>query len=392
MNKLHLTAVFGAFLMFASISGVCAKEAPKNDEPETVQDNDSIFGEGDTICAVNGKVYYLGITKTCSIHAIYDEQRVWVEGPAIQLFPYSDNPSSKFYVSMPFKYMVVDFSDEKSLAQLPTLVKELPNFERYDQDFVEKDSIAQYYFEVDFPNDAVQNAGAIRKWLVGRIAESNRRDVDIPFPTSIYINYKKGPNGYIEYSGDLKDKQKIAQFAADVYFENTKADFYVDDEYGYPYGLYQELNMQAKMYNNRFVTYQQCKSDYTGGAHGYYTERLLSYDHVHDQEIDNSYLFKPGSEWELVELLVEVASKSPNNKEWNPDVLEGVTVVDEKGNVVGYSLPRPGLSEEGLVFSFQPYEISCFAAGTFHFFIPYESVEHLLTDRAKWCLGMKESK
>lgn len=47
-----------------------------------------------------------------------------------------------------------------------------------------------------------------------------------------------------------------------------------------------------------------------------------------------------------------------------------------------------GLSENGVVFSFQPYEISCFAAGTFHFTIPYERLKPYLTDRAKWCINM----
>jgi hypothetical protein len=49
-------------------------------------------------------------------------------------------------------------------------------------------------------------------------------------------------------------------------------------------------------------------------------------------------------------------------------------------------LPQPGLSENGMVFSYQPYEISCFAAGTFHFTIPYERLVPYLTARAKWCL------
>ena len=46
-------------------------------------------------------------------------------------------------------------------------------------------------------------------------------------------------------------------------------------------------------------------------------------------------------------------------------------------------LPQPGLSEEGVVFSFQPYAISCFAAGVFHFTIPYKLVMPYLTDKAK---------
>jgi hypothetical protein len=157
-----------------------------------------------------------------------------------------------------------------------------------------------------------------------------------------------------------------------------------------PTGLYQELNMRTMICNDRFVTYQQCESIYSGGTHGGFTERLVSFDHVHNQEIDNFYLFKPGYEEELADLLVEEARKSPYYQKTEPDIRASLANKDEEGNLIGgYSYPRPGLSEEGVVFSFQPYEISSFADGAFHFVIPYEKVKHLLTNRAKWCLGLK---
>ena len=46
--------------------------------------------------------------------------------------------------------------------------------------------------------------------------------------------------------------------------------------------------------------------------------------------------------------------------------------------------------DDGFVFSFQPYDISCFAAGTFHFTIPYKKARHFLTPRGKWCVGLDE--
>ena len=65
-----------------------------------------------------------------------------------------------------------------------------------------------------------------------------------------------------------------------------------------------------------------------------------------------------------------------------------VIIKDSKGHPTGeFKLPQPGLLKEGVVFSFQPYSISCFAAGVFHFSIPYERLAPYLTERAKWCLG-----
>lgn len=62
---------------------------------------------------------------------------------------------------------------------------------------------------------------------------------------------------------------------------------------------------------------------------------------------------------------------------------------DENGNPTDELLiPQPALTEEGIVFSVQPYDISSFAAGTFHFIIPYDKAEPYMTDRGKRCLSL----
>ena len=93
---------------------------------------------------------------------------------------------------------------------------------------------------------------------------------------------------------------------------------------------------------------------------------------------------------DIVDLLKEEAKKSPNYQMWEPNIDEYTCVKDENDEPTGLlRLPQPGLSDEGIVFSFQPYEIRCFAAGTFHFTIPYYRLRPYLTDKAKWCLNMK---
>lgn len=410
MKKLHVMTFICVVLLLGGILESCANNAVKvegtttNQEEITECENyDSITDEedlpeqmsispiADTICIIDGKVFYYGVGETVvGTNMIFDKDKVWLDAPALTVFPYSDTSSYSFYVCTPFKCLLIDFSDENSLAQLSSLTKVLPSFERNTQSFVTEDSIAWYDFEVDFPTSSVANAKTIRKWLVGKIAESNRNDVDLPFPTAVYNNYRKGPEGVWEYMGDLTNNQQITQFAADVYFAIIESNYGDLEEELIPTGLSRTLNMQAKICNKRFVTYQECTFDYSGGAHGYYTEKLLSFDHVNNQEIDNSYLFKPGYEEELMDMLVEEARNSPNYEVPESNIRAGVANLDDEGNPIGgYTFPRPGLSEEGVVFSFQPYEISCFADGTFHFVIPYERLKHILTDRAKWCLGMK---
>ncbi len=86
-------------------------------------------------------------------------------------------------------------------------------------------------------------------------------------------------------------------------------------------------------------------------------------------------------------LLVEEVKKLPKYKEWHPNIEEFLCVGDENDQASGMRrLPQPGLSDKGVVFSFQPYTVSCYAAGTFHIMIPYEQLKPYLTERAKWCL------
>lgn len=60
------------------------------------------------------------------------------------------------------------------------------------------------------------------------------------------------------------------------------------------------------------------------------------------------------------------------------------------GMALGYEvLPTPGLTDRGVTFSFQPYALSCFAAGCFHFTVPYEDLRPYMTAKAKRLLNMK---
>lgn len=94
---------------------------------------------------------------------------------------------------------------------------------------------------------------------------------------------------------------------------------------------------------------------------------------------------------DVVNILLDEVEKSPRYKDWNPDVRSEVIIKDSKGHPTGeFKLPQPGLLKEGMVFSFQPYSISCFAAGVFHFTIPYERLAPYLTERAKWCLKLEK--
>lgn len=369
-------------------SGTCHYDAPV--VPDFVQNlMEDADWSADTICVANGKAYYFAYEVFGRMLLIYNDDEILVADPTLHVDSFASGSMDKFYVSVSDKCRLIDFSDAQSLQNLASLSLLLPSFTRY-----RKDSLARfghtvlYGFTADFPQESVPHAKDIRQWLVDKVADSQSMSEEVPPLNAAFIGYAKRPNGGWKYKGDTNDHPLIAKFASTMFFAIIQGEYGTDDE-NYPSYLFSDLNLQAKVQNGRLVTYQQYTHNYDGGIHGYYTEKLFSYDHVHGQEIDFGYLFKSGCEHQLLEILIEVARNHPLFEEWKPDVCQSVCVTDNEGNPTGeLHFPQPGLSEDGVVFSFQPYEISCFAAGTFHYTIPYDKLRQLLTPRGKWCVGL----
>ena len=332
----------------------------------------------DTISVVNGTAYYWGYENYCRSNVLFNPNKVLVVAPVLHVDSFASGCNTKFYISNAAKRVLVDFTDKNTFDRLKSLSRTLPSFTRY-----RKDTIAGfgrtvlYSFAADFPSATTPNSNKIRKWLVKLVERSQSLDEDVPAVTSIYIGYSKRFYGGLTYRGNIDDNRQIGRFA------------YGTNDEDYPTTLFADLNLQAIVCNKRYVTYQEYTHDYNAGAHGFYTERLVSYDLVHQQEIDCDYLFKPECMDDILSILLDEAKKTPQYKEWEPNIENYVTNKDEEGNETGgFTLPTPGLSEDGVVFSFQPYAISCFAAGTFHFTIPYSRIKHCLTSRGRWCIGL----
>lgn len=84
------------------------------------------------------------------------------------------------------------------------------------------------------------------------------------------------------------------------------------------------------------------------------------------------------------ELCVDtVASANGHSFGYSGDVTEW----EETEREVKFELPEGALTETGIVFSFQPYEIDCWAAGAYHFIVPYNKIMPYLTTKAKTICG-----
>jgi len=287
------------------------------------------------------------------------------------------------------KTLIVDFRNPSSVEQLRTLSSPLmPGWKRYHwdrkSDFSDR---VMNNLEIDYPKPSIAHSENISKWLATVALAQMTGPVKLPSLVSNYLNFEW--RDHSGYQGRLSDHHSVAKFIADTYFADVKDEFGGDDD-DLPPALYSIISLRARYFNDRYATYQMFTNEYSGGMHGYYTDQLLSYDCVHHESIGWEYLFKPGTERSVLRQLEMTALTDEKYRYWDANIWSFIRRVDEDGNPTGeIMLPIPAMTPDGVVFSFQPYEISCFAAGCFHFTIPYSRLTTYLTDRAKWLIGLK---
>ena len=99
---------------------------------------------------------------------------------------------------------------------------------------------------------------------------------------------------------------------------------------------------------------------YSGGAHGQPLEEYSVYSLTNLTKLRFSDIFREGSEYALAEI---IRSKDVDKHD--------IKNIQE-------NLDNFYLTDTGVGFVFNPYDIDCYACGTFEFFIGYEEIKHLL--------------
>ena len=342
----------------------------------------------DTICTVGDKTYMYAAEGNLRSYAIFTGNTLLVEDPSLTYFETDSITPTIIEVMAGEKTLIVDFKNPSSIEQLRTLSSPvLPGWKRYrwdrSADFCNR---VQNSLEMDYPKSSIHNSEYISQWIATVVLGQITGPVKLPSLTSVYLNFEwKDRSGY---KGELNDRYGVARHISDSYFADVEDEFGREDE-NIPPALYSIISLRARYFNDRYVTYQMFTDEYNGGMHGYYTDQLVSYDCVHHESITWKYLFKPKTEISVLRQLETIAQADEKYQQWNAEIWDFIRQVDDDGNPTGkILLPMPSLTPDGVVFSFQPYAISCFAAGCFHFTIPYSHLMTYLTDRAKWCIGM----
>lgn len=334
----------------------------------------------ETIAQIGNQAYYCAIDDYRRTTIIYNDKKVLVEDPSLFIYRTSNKGEPlKFLCSIVGKSIIIDYNDSSSLAKLETLNYLSPSFRRFKKDhWMDTIHLNLYHFCVDFPDTSVAHANEINSWIVKNVTETTN-EYDNP---QLY-NHK--------YKGRNNNPEALARFAANCFFDGIRHESAFEE---LPNRFHMILDLRARLLTKQFVTYQRTTHSYSGGAHGYFTERLISYDYINKQEIDWDYLFEPRHKKDIENLFIDCVCHDTKyayieNVKDRDAVIRKFSLKDEEDNPTGeFSLPQPGLAQDGIVFSFQPYDISSFAAGTFHFTIPYEKVKNFLTHKGKQCIEL----
>lgn len=265
--------------------------------------------------------------------------------------------------------------------------------------------MGEFSFETDYPDSCNENAEKINRFICELTLNSEIENANVSGLSALYAGFKQTKYYRRVYSGNTNDIRNLSDFLAHRTFENwiRGGDFGIGSSAA-------TLAIRPHIANDRYVTFSKYEYEREGVGHGMYTETFHSFDMKNGIKLTNSDIFNSQFLDKVKMRLFEVMAKDPKYLAWHGDevsakdiermieawqspspVLVGTEWEEPERDFI-FDLPEGALTESGVIFSFQPYEIDCWAAGAYHFIVPYEKLIPYLTDRVKELVGNKSLK
>ena len=194
------------------------------------------------------------------------------------------------------------------------------------------------------------------------------------------------------YEGPLDDRQKMIEKNGEIMYGNF-LEMCGDADLDEVYELSYFKSVSRSFESNAFVTFMTLQTQYTGGLHGMGFETGVTFCKANGKTFGYD-MMKNTDAPEFKRFIKEGLKKF-----FSPEGYQDMSDEDLLQELVSYSgsadelpLPdaQPYMTEKGVTFNYQPYEISYYAAGRPEFTIPYEAIEPYLTPQAKaWFLNAR---
>ena len=215
---------------------------------------------------------------------------------------------------------------------------------------------------VDYPTEEGDAWDVVRDWIVDFIDMFTNMDAiyfdDVFMETNIdqtqlptAVLKRNNPAAFV-----LQDKtvgQDVLDHYRDVYMRQV---YYLKNEdFGYPL-CYLRAFITPRYLTDDYLTLFVSTDFFAYGAHDYPAERYVTFDMKNHRMVNSDNLFKKGKQDQVREILEQVLEEDDRYLGKNP-------------------MPQPALMPQGVVFSFQPYQIGTYSEGLFHYVIPYQKLQ-----------------
>lgn len=214
--------------------------------------------------------------------------------------------------------------------------------------------------DIDWPKETGKNivsVNAVRDWIKEHLS---------------FLNEYKNV-----YEGNMNDADALTKFYGDSY----KKRFEATDDFPAP-ALSFDIQVKKEFENDKCVTYTYLLDQYLGGAHGGRTHYGATF-RKSDGKIMTNFITNNDSSDEGLNNII----KKGLMKYWEIDNEETLYEYTWENAVTKYYAKLPDHSpcfvKDGLLFSYQEYEIAAYAAGAPEFVVPYDEIMKYLTPSAQ---------
>ena len=227
-----------------------------------------------------------------------------------------------------------------------------------------KDKSGEYKIVVDFPTSG-------NPILVNAIREYISESLGISYAGEMENNMQGS------YSGDLGDGQKMIDYYFDLKYKEFKNahDEMAEHMQGDTPTFASETEIHYLYETDKFVTYEMKKYEDMGGAHGGTFISGMTFRKSDGRRVD----------WELFTKSMQDVIKKGLKKYFEVHTDEEMEKFLSLENTYLLPLPAtpPVFTKEGVLFTYQQYEIAAYAAGLPSFIVPYDEAKSLMNTTGK---------
>ena len=186
------------------------------------------------------------------------------------------------------------------------------------------------------------------------------------------------------YDGPLDDGQAMIKKNGEIMYGNF-LEMCGDADLEEVLELYYYKSVEKGYETNAFITFMTMGGQYTGGLHGIGFETGVTFSKTNGKTFGYDMMKgtdSPEFKRFIKEGLRKFFSTEGQEAMSDDDLLQ--ELVSYSGSIDELPLPdsEPYLTEKGVTFVYQPYEISYYAAGKPEFTIPYDAIKPYLTAQA----------